>query len=128
MVFEAFEGGRRGDRVGAVGIAVTLVRRVVFMIGAGVRGGGRVGIEKGRGMRFHLHLGMTASDGDFGGIGGVFVNKEVEDVDRLGVLRGYGGRRGRCFWGRINNGNGILGVAVKGIFDVGFAGYEGGGC
>ena len=128
MVFEAFKGGSRGDRVGAVGIALTLVGRIVFMIGTGVGGGGRVGIEKGRCVRFHLHLGMTASDGDFGGIGGVFVNKEVEDVNRLGVLRGYGGRRGRCFRERINDGNGILGVAVKGIFDVGFAGYEGGGC
>ena len=97
------------------------------MIGAGVGGGGAVGIEEGRGMRFHFHLGMTASEGDLGGIGGIFVHEEIEDIDGLGVLCGNGGRRRWRFGGWINDCNGILGVGVEGIFNVGFAWHQGGG-
>lgn len=127
LVFQPFETGGRGDRVSAVGVTMALISGIVFMIGAGVGGGGAVGIEEGRGMRFHFHLGMTASEGDLGGIGGIFVHEEIEDIDGLGVLCGNGGRRRWRFGGWFNDCNGILGVGVEGIFHVGFAWYQGGG-
>ena len=126
MVFDAFEGRGRRDRVGTVGVAVALVGGVVLMIGAGIGGRERVGVEEGTGVRLHFHLGMTTAEGDFGSVGGIFVDEEIEDIDGLGILCGDRWRGRRCFWGRIDDCNGIVGVTVEGIFDVCFARYKGG--
>ena len=87
-----------------------------------------IGLEEGRGVRFHFHLSMAAAKGYFGGIGGGLVDEEIEDIDGLGVLCGNSGRGIWCFWGCLDDCDGIFGVGVEGIFDVGFAWYKGGGC
>lgn len=79
-------------------------------------------------MGFHLHLGARAAEGDVGGVGSVFIDEEVKDINRLSVFGRNCRRWGWSFWRRFNNCDGILIVAIEGVFNVGFARDEGGGC
>ena len=129
FVFEMFVGGGGMDGGGAVGVAVPFVGGIVLMVCTRVAGVYLAdGVEEWGCVRFHFHLGVCATEGYLGGIGGVFVDEEVKHVDWLGLFGRYGGRRHGGFWGWIDECEGITGINVWRIFDVSLARSARRGC
>lgn len=75
-------------------------------------------------MGFHFHLGAGAAEGDLGGIGGVFSDEEIEDVDWLQIFDC--GRWSGSFWRWVDDGDGVA-IGIWSIFDEGVTGDAGGG-
>lgn len=87
-----------------------------------------MGIKERWSVKLHLHLSTGAAKRCLGGIGCVLGDEEIEYVDGLGGFGRHCWRRSGCLWQWVNDGDGIICIRVRRIFDEGFLGDEGGGC